>query len=326
MNTSGSNNHQTGKMSWVNTRYIRVDNNGILTFLPPSAAVVPAAPISTGSTKTGRRKKASTVPAVSTMITAYIRAFGGGSARALRNNIYETSNNRDVFFTRKDEEKAYTALIAYLKNWFEDVSHRGNIPEEGTWDQKFIPDIKGIQQSLGNWLPKGVEWTTLLQYQQVARKPRKRRDPKTNATAVANVSEEENLFDDDPQYPGSYFQKIVDKYTADWDDWPDEQKNDWRYKKMEGYSSIFKIMRLLASIAKKLSKIDNAEENEKEWTEREKYPEILDEIRLIEEYVDKIEDYDVDVKKWKPVLTSQLFRTKIKSVSTEAAQYKEDDI
>lgn len=181
-------------MSWVDSHYISVDNDGILTFKAPPSAVVPAAPAPTVPAKTGGGKKSSKVPLVTTMIANYMKYFGGGSAAALHRRIYEASTAMSKSFTHKLEKTAYDALTNYLKNWFDDERHRGTIPDDGTWNQEYIPNIGVIQESLGKYLPKGVQWATILKHETVAPKPQKERAPQAFTTMERLANRYEEIF------------------------------------------------------------------------------------------------------------------------------------
>lgn len=293
-------------MSWVDPRYISVDN-GILTFLAPSAAVVPAATEDAAKRKEKKPKEnlPTGVPALGTVINAYITDYGGGSVDDLKARIKYHLKNKQ---TDIQATKVIASLKKYLETWFHPFDQRGKRVKGGKWEIPYQPpDLDDIQAQLGVFLQEGHTWKDFL------------KAPKKPASEEEQSSEE-YLFD--------YFAEIVQRYTSDIDEWLRNDKKAWDQNAIHNYHTIFKIMKLLQNI----KTLENDVRREGVGMVSQLYPTILKHITLIKMHIENLRNEEIDKEDqvWKDLFTSDTFNTRIDALYTwveaQIQQYKEQSI
>lgn len=296
-------------MSWVDPRYISVDNDGILTFLAPSAAAT-AVP---EKEKKPKEKRTAGVPALSTVVNRYFRDWTGGTPADLIRRIQFLVAKGPKTLTG-EPAKVVDRLKAFIENHFADANKRGKQKNDEWYESYVAPSVQKIKNHMSGFLEKDDEWDKLLVFKPVDPKPRKKRAQK----------KEESSEDD----PFAYFTKIVKDYTTDIQFWPDLSKQAWETNYTADSSNIFKIMNLLAQIIA----IDKDVEDNEEPREQAKllYPDILNHITSIKTHIEYLKTEEIDDKEdqeWKKIFESADFNNQIDALSVwvkaEIRQYNE---
>lgn len=239
-------------MNWVDSRYISVDN-GILTFKAPPSAVVPAVSEDTAKKKEKKPKEnlPPGVPALATVINAYITDYGGGSVMDLKARIKYYLKDKQ---TDKQATTVITSLKKYLETWFEPFVKRGK-RVKGNWEKPYQPpDLDDIQAKLGDFLQNGTEWKEFLI------------TPKKPASKTDDVPKEHSSEADDTPFP--ILKRLVATYETQFmDRWNANDQNRWASNdpvfNRIGFTHIPMLHDIMFTINGMLGKRNRAEENEK---------------------------------------------------------------
>lgn len=171
-------------MSWtVDNKYIRVDDNGILTFKAPPVAAAPA------KKKKEKENLPKGVPTVDVIIKDYIENYGGGTVGNLKAQI---QNSLKGSKTQTRAGEAVKDLKKFLEEWFKPLERRGIRDKKNKWTSHYqLPPLDKIQEHLGHYLQDKITWSQFLKY------------------GETSLVEQQNQY---PEDTFTYFKELVQNY------------------------------------------------------------------------------------------------------------------